>query len=305
PTTVNAEVIPAHVSKKLCNKPVTITLRGENNNNEFKVRDLLTQAEFRSERAKRELLAFFACLLDETALRSKDYTPVAGQLYAKDDVDFERGLAIRQGVRRWILIPNGKNKLKTPLYVVDVRNCAFYKDQTLVESLREVVDRMPHRDKGEILQHFLRLYQGVRCRLTYAPHETFITMEAYGREPRNIGIPQPDGPPMCMADHFRTKYNIRLVDVSVPTIRLAGDAAEYPLDVLEVLPHQRVMTDVMDGYMLDVLLGLNTPDGQTRIEELKVHVDAILGPTSASLLAAFGVATSYPTAVPCSLKKAT
>lgn len=70
-------------------------------------------------------------------------------------------------------------------------------------------------------------------------------------------IPQPDGPPVSMADHFRTKYNIRLVDVSVPTIRLAGDAAEYPLDVLEVLPHQRVMTDVMDGYMLDVLLGVS------------------------------------------------
>ncbi|KAH7701266.1 PAZ domain-containing protein [Aphelenchoides avenae] len=296
--------MPDHVSKKLNNAPVIVTLKAGNNNNEFKLRDLLTQAEFSSQRAKRELLAFFACLSDEAALQSEDYTLVGGQLYGEDDTDFERGLVIRGGVRRGIRIPDGKNHLEAPLYVVDVRNCAFYKDQTMVQSLSEVADRLSNRDRGQILQHFLRLYRGVRCRLTYAPHEMY-TIEAYGREARDIEIPQPDGPPVSMADHFRTKYNVRLADDSVPTIRLAGDTTEYPLDVLEILPHQRVRVDVMDEYMANVLLDLNSPDGQTRVEELKAHTDAILGPTSASLMAAFGIATSYPTAVPHTPNKTT
>lgn len=68
---------------------------------------------------------------------------------------------------------------------ISVRNWAFYKDQTMAQSLREVVGHFPSLSKDQILRHFLELYRGVRCHLTYAPHET-LTVEAYGREARDI-----------------------------------------------------------------------------------------------------------------------
>ncbi|KAI1720408.1 piwi domain-containing protein [Ditylenchus destructor] len=88
--------------------------------------------------------------------------------------DLKQGLSTHRGIAKGVrIIENGGKP--TPALVIDVKTCAFYKDQTLDRSVREMLQDSRNAKPDQMFFSKVKsLFKGVRGTLIYAPSRSIV-----------------------------------------------------------------------------------------------------------------------------------
>ncbi|KAH7722246.1 piwi domain-containing protein [Aphelenchoides avenae] len=220
-------------------------------------REAVAQSEDRS------LRQFFEMLFSMFAMFTETYSPVGGssKLFLKDPATFKRignGIVLRSGVSKGVRIIEGAGQI-TPALVVDVKTCAFFAPQSLLTTVMEMC-------RGGVPPAGSPEWDHVRVAVSYQPSRTF-TIRGFTTQPvEQITIASADGNQVSLAQYFATKpaNRVKLNYLKAPAVipdlpSPAGmEKPSFPIEVLNILPDQRVPLCKMNEHLSSTLLTANS-----------------------------------------------
>jgi eukaryotic translation initiation factor 2C len=230
----------------------------------------------------RSPLQFLELLITQPLINTKTYDVVsAGKVFeTSKQEEFFNGLVIRTGIAKGTrMISNDGNPI--PALVADVKKCAFFKEQPLSQAFEKC--------RGDT-KTFMSLYKGIRCCLSYAPYRTVVIEDLTTTNVGQLSINQRDGTTISVAAYYAEKYDVQRVNLNRPAVRIEmkPDAA-FPMEVLTVLPNQRITIEKMSADVSRKLLELNTVVAQQRYDNLTKQLANVFTPENKQFYASFGV----------------
>ncbi|KAH7728470.1 piwi domain-containing protein [Aphelenchoides avenae] len=232
----------------------------------------------------RSLRAFLGLLVSQMAVQApyETYSRVgSGNVFIQDPTTFTRlgnGMVLRRGVRKGVRIIEDNGRPAAAL-VIDAKASAFFASQNLAATVREICGGQipPAGDRQWIrVAHILR---DVRVAVSYQSSRSFCIKSFTDSPIREITVPTGNGGAMNLLEYFASKpqnaLNLELVDAPavIPDypVPRGQQKPTFPLEVLVILPDQRVPLSKMTEQLAAVLLDANSSLPDKRLEEIMLH----------------------------------
>ncbi|KAI1728077.1 piwi domain-containing protein [Ditylenchus destructor] len=245
--------------------------------------------------ASKPLRVFLETVTSQYAFNRNTFANIgSGKFYLNDinqRIEAGRGIELRSGVKKGARIVENKGKPCAAL-VLDATTSAFFKAQNLLTTIKAINGgKCPETDNE--WRRTLELLEDVRVEPIYARLRSFgigrFTTKAASETPLN------DGNGMTVADYFTRVKNIALEHADlrtvIPNTQLNTDRpATYPIELLDIMPDQRVSIRKMDGELSEKLLKANAVKPWERLKKImeRAGLLGIFDPKN-KVMNAFGV----------------
>ncbi|KAI1713755.1 piwi domain-containing protein [Ditylenchus destructor] len=239
------------------------------------------------------LRTFLELLTTQPLLNSGAYNNGGiGKLFEKKPIaHLPGGIATHAGIAKGIRIIQNNGE-PTPALVTDVRTCAFYREQTLDRSIKEMIPR-DGKLTPEFWRKILTLYKGVRCTLTYDQSRSIVIGSLTPQRLAEIEIRLAGSSTnVSLVDFYANNKDVEIPAEQLywPAVRAASSAnSVFPVNVLQIMPNQRVPIEKMSESISAALMKANATDPKSRYEAIERTVKGIATGGSGEFLKAFGV----------------
>uniref|UniRef100_A0A914YFT0 Piwi domain-containing protein n=1 Tax=Panagrolaimus superbus TaxID=310955 RepID=A0A914YFT0_9BILA len=218
-------------------------------------------------------------ILSQGALNSEEYQVVGnGQLYRLQEKPIGRGLCTRYGTQKGIRIVEVDDPVNAPAkkicagLIVDFKCSPFYSvGRSLYEKVEDFVNA-DHRNPS-VWEDATKYFSGVRVCPAYDRHRVLTVKSFDNKCLDQITITLDDGEVISLPDFFRTKKRCRLEHPHTQAVNMHGDKGQFPMELLIILPNQRVSLEKVTPYLRDQVHRLNAVPPQERYENIlnEVH----------------------------------
>ncbi|KAI1718357.1 piwi domain-containing protein [Ditylenchus destructor] len=207
--------------------------------------------------------------------------------------DLKQGLSTHRGIAKGVRIIENNGK-PAPALVIDVKTCAFYKEQTLDRSVKEMMqDSRNAKPDANLFNKVRSLFKGVRGTLVYAPSRSIVIDGFTSHAVKDILLKMKDtGEEITMVQFFQRRYQVTIPveQQSWPAVRSeASRDAVFPLSLVQIMPNQRVPLEKMSENISSALLTLNSTHPNERYQAILREVRQIASGHSGNFLMSFGV----------------
>ncbi|KAH7726422.1 piwi domain-containing protein [Aphelenchoides avenae] len=241
--------------------------------------------------ANRDIRMFLELLTSQQVVNSDQYDVIGmGKIFEKNEQNFQDGIRFRAGLAKGVrIIHNNDNPV--PALVADVKKSAFYKEQSLVATAQEF-----NAQRAIDWRRFMHFYKGVRCYLSYAPSRSVVIAGFTDSSVGRLTITTTDGQQIPLTQFYQDRHQVQIQYPDWPGIRIdASKDAVFPLDVLVVLPNQRIPLQRMTDNLSRELLRLNTVEVHVREANINVQLGKILNEQAVTFMRRFGVVVDLNT----------
>jgi len=157
-----------------------------------------------------------------------------------------------------------------PLLNFDVANTAFYKEQSVIDYMREVLrlrDLRPNSLQKQDLMKFEKALKGLKIEPT---HRNGVVRRykvmGISRTPANQTYFEGEKGRITVDDYFKDKYNIRLRYPWLPVAKCGGKGAMIPFEVLKIAPRQRYQKKLGDQQLATLIRSAAKPADERQRE---------------------------------------
>lgn len=172
-----------------------------------------------------------------------------------------------------------------PLLNIDVANTAFYKEQSVIDFMRETVRmREPTIRPGSIgkqdMMKFEKALKGIKVEPTHRGTGVVRRYKVMGlsRTPANKTFFEGENGQISVDDYFSQKYGIQLRYPFLPVAKIGGKGAMVPFECLKIAPKQRYQKKLNDQQLATLIRSAARPadERQREIEDwvAKANVNA-------------------------------
>ncbi|KAI1727141.1 piwi domain-containing protein [Ditylenchus destructor] len=224
--------------------------------------------------ASKPLRVFLETVTSQYAFNRDTFANIGpGKFYlneVKQRIEAGRGIELRHGVKKGARIVENKGKPCAAL-VLDATTSAFFKAQNLLTTIKAINGGKCPATENE-WKRTLELLEDVRVEPIYARLRSFgigrFTTKAASETPLN------DGNGKTVADYFAQDKNISLEHADlrtvIPNTQLNTDRpSTYPIELLDIMPDQRVSIRKMDRELSEKLLKANAVKPWERLKKIK------------------------------------
>jgi eukaryotic translation initiation factor 2C len=220
-----------------------------------------------------------------------------GQLYRLEENPIGRGLCTRLGTQKGIRIietDDAKNNSTTknicPALIVDFKCSPFYSvGRNLYQKVMDFVNA-DHRNPN-VWEDATRFFNGIKVCPVYDRHRVLTVKDFDQRNLDEITFTLDDGQSLTLAEFYRTKKHHRLQYPKTRAVNVMGDKGQFPLELLIILPNQRVSLEKVTPHLRDSVHRLNAVPPQQRYENIMDEVQNMN--FTNEVTTAFGVHVSF------------
>jgi len=175
-----------------------------------------------------------------------------------------------------------------PLLNIDVANTAFYKEQSVIDYMREVI-RMkdPSIRPGSVsrpdLMKFEKALKGIKVEPTHRGTGVVRRYKVMGlsRTPANKTFFEGENGQISVDQYFKEKYGINLRYPFLPVAKIGGKGAMVPFECLKIAPKQRYQKKLNDQQLATLIRSAARPADERQreieqwVEKANVNADPV------------------------------
>jgi hypothetical protein len=219
-------------------------------------------------------------ILSQGAINSGQFDVVGyGQLYRLEEKPVGRGLCMRIGTQKGIRIietdatahNNTSTKNICPALIVDFKCSPFYSvGRNLLEKVNDFVNADRHNPN--VWDDATKFFSGIRVCPKYDKHRVLTVKDFDARKLDEITITLDDGQVITLSEFYRTKKHCRLEFPKTCAVNVMGDKGQFPMELLMILPNQRVSLEKVSSHLRDQVHRANAVVPQQRYENIMDEV---------------------------------
>uniref|UniRef100_A0A915DI93 PAZ domain-containing protein n=1 Tax=Ditylenchus dipsaci TaxID=166011 RepID=A0A915DI93_9BILA len=241
---------------------------------------------------------FLEMATSQEAVNSKVFSAIGpGKLYLTDAKQIEsmnNGIELRPGLKKGVRIVSNNGK-PCPAVVLDSKTSPFFKSQNLLQTIKEVNGGRIPASEAE-WTHVLFVVQDLRVEPIYAPKQSFEIGSFTEKAVNKIRVPTSDNSMLFVHTYFEKSRGISLDYPQLPGVisnkpaQAGRTAATYPIELLKVMPDQRVPLEKMNKNLSERLLERNSVHPNDRLANVMQRAEQlnIFSPSN-KILSSFGV----------------
>lgn len=200
-------------------------------------------------------------------------------------VQLGAGLELWQGYHQSIR----HSQMWKPILNIDVANTAFYKEQSVIDFMREVL-RMrdpprPNMHKGDLMK-FEKALKGIKVEPTHRGSGVVRRYKVMGlsRTQADKTFFEGENGRISVADYFQDKYGINLRFPFLPVAKIGGKGQMVPFECLKIAPKQRYQKKLGDQQLATLIRSSARPasERQREIENWVREADINQDPVASS-----------------------
>ncbi|KAH7728981.1 WAGO-3 protein [Aphelenchoides avenae] len=224
----------------------------------------------------RSLRTFLELVTSQHVLNSDEYAAIgAGKLFANDTTKYRNignGMCLRPGVAKGVKVVKNYGQ-PTPALVLDSSTCPFFKNQSLLETINEILQGRDNWGRVKHMLHEVRVYIGRR------PDRTFRIGGFSDKPVSRLTKSTPERKHVNLVELYATQYkmeinpNMLAVWSDMPSKK--GAKEYFVVEDLFVVPDQRVPLEKMHTELSQMLIKENAVLPQQRMAKVMEHAEAL------------------------------
>ncbi|TKR92330.1 hypothetical protein L596_007006 [Steinernema carpocapsae] len=202
---------------------------------------------------------------------------------ATNGKDMKDGKTMRAGLKKGVCVIE-RDGILYPALVVDSKTGAFFKEQNLLKSMKEMNNGEVPRSAAEPMwQKARKLYKDVRVLVVSNVYKNStqrrltFPIQDFTREPASRQMMNMKGFRGTVEQYFRQKHNLSLLHPHLPCAIHASNSkipvpTFFPIELLFVCGDQKVPLEKSDRFHSETLLRENAVDPKLRKERTEVQL---------------------------------